>query len=233
MQSSGPSRTEPLCFWAGQVPLHCIPCPICTLNTPAAMRKFTFFALLVLGVAAVRAGCPFGFSGGAEDADGGVKATGRRLQQVCVPSPLGRTGAARQGCPANSRNSALQPLDKPTRPASACAAIPPFAGRRRRCRCRHPRPLASASLSPLVSQAGCNINTLAQQAVTNPFVPPNPVQGQVSMQGRQRRGMNACWMAVTSPGPACCSPCNPAELASEPLPVQPPCPPLPSGGQVH
>lgn len=124
MQSSGPSRTEPLCLWAGQVRLHCIPCPICTLNTPAAMRKFTFFALLVLGVAAVRAGCPFGFSGGAEDADGGVKATGRRLQQVCVPSPLGRTGAARQGCPANSRNSALQRLDKPTRPASACAATP-------------------------------------------------------------------------------------------------------------
>ncbi|KAI7840982.1 hypothetical protein COHA_005211 [Chlorella ohadii] len=65
-------------------------------------------ALLVLLAVGARAGCPFGFSGGLEDAEGGVQGAGRRLQQ-----------------------------------------------------------------------AGCNINTLAQQAVTNPFVPANPAQGQV------------------------------------------------------
>lgn len=46
-------------------------------------RWWCALAVVLVLVAGARAGCPFGFSGGLEDAEGGVKGAGRRLQQVC------------------------------------------------------------------------------------------------------------------------------------------------------
>ena len=51
-----------------------------------------------------------------------------------------------------------------------------------------PTPQPTAAAPP--PQAGCSINTLAQQAVTTPFVPASPVQGQVSYKDPTR---TAAW----------------------------------------
>lgn len=170
-RSGGPCRAAAVL--AGHFPVDTLPprvFPSALSFSGAAMHEKVVTLLLVL-VAGARAGCPFGFSG---DAEGGVKGAGRRLQQVrprvCrfLPAnwPAGRNGRFA----ASSRGSSPGGACEPTRAASARS-----------------KPQLTTAPPP---QAGCNINTLAQQAVTTPFVPASPVQGQVSYKDPTR---TAAW----------------------------------------